>query len=98
MPRPDIGDVRRRPVFPGMGLPIARRFSPYSAYSVSSHLGDCSTAARRRQIGPSLTFHPPTLTIPLPMGTMSYEALLVGIAYGNENALALLTRRQPGGL
>jgi len=32
------------------------------------------------------------------MATMSYEALLVGIAYGNENALALLTRRQPGGL
>ena len=59
-------------------------------------LGDCSTAARRTQIGPSLTFHPPNFDDIHPYGPLSDEALLEGIAYGNENVLALVYRRYGG--
>ena len=44
----------------------------------------------------SPTFHSPTATLRMSMDTMSDEAHLEGIAYGNENALALLYQRFGG--
>ena len=55
-----------------------------------------AAARRRKRFATRSTFPSQNVTLRMPMDTMSDEALLEGIAYGNESALALLYQHCEG--